>query len=605
MKDNIDPEKCALQKPVLSEPIPTGRTMKMSKFKTIVFFLLLVLFCMYWGPTFSPGQPDSSARIDWQPCHEDPAFLCGYLEVPTDYDNPSAGTSKLALTNYPATCTQSERLGIIITNYGGPGGPGRQISFGQAARIQNLTGNRHDIISFDQRGLGRSIPKVNCFGSYLKYQMFKTNTVFETTFSVPKDPFSEGGRAVLVEQQKEALALEETQGALCAETMGSEALGYMSTTTTIEDMEEISRVLEGEDALINFYGGSYGTIVGAYLGNMLPHKAGKILIDGVVPGDMWSNENYDSQGLLRLLLTDSENTYQFFLSECFKAGRDYCALSDPEDKSPRDIEKRIDDFIDMLQLQPLRVTNYTRPGYLTSGGVRMTLFSTLQMPEIWTSYAKMLASAINDSDGAPLMRMIYSAYRDPSPAPDHDGYVETGQGELLRLAISCGDARPYDDQKWPTAEDIVDDILVTLKSYPRFGATVHIMEQHGGCHFWPGTGVGPTRFRGPFNKTLVTPTLIVANTHDPITPYAAAKIVKDTMGGSARLVLQGSVGHSYLAPATDCASKIISSYFADGIIPDEPEIHCAREVENFFIHSSEVATNPELVKAVMGRGLRF
>jgi hypothetical protein len=82
--------------------------------------------------------------------------------------------------------------------------------------------------------------------------MFKTNTVFETTFSVPKDPFSAAGRAVLIEQQKEALALEETQGTMCAQTTGAEALGYMSTTTTIYDMEEISRVMEGEDVLINF-----------------------------------------------------------------------------------------------------------------------------------------------------------------------------------------------------------------------------------------------------------------------------------------------------------------------------------------------------------------
>lgn len=55
-----------------------------------------------------------------------------------------------------------------------------------------------------------------------------------------------------MEQQKQALALEEAQAIVCRKTMGAEALGYMSTTTTIYDMEEISRVLEGEDALINF-----------------------------------------------------------------------------------------------------------------------------------------------------------------------------------------------------------------------------------------------------------------------------------------------------------------------------------------------------------------
>ncbi|KAJ7248287.1 TAP-like protein-domain-containing protein [Mycena haematopus] len=581
--------------------------MKATKVKVRVALLVLsILSWMLWGPRFPLKSFRSRPKIDWQPCLEDSSFLCGYLEVPTDYENPSAGTSLLALTNYPATCPSSERLGIIITNFGGPGVPGREASFASAARIQGFTGNRHDIISFDQRGLGRSTPKVNCFGSALKYEMFKTNTVFETTFSVPNDPFSAAGRAVLVEQQKEALALEETQGALCAQTVGADALGYMSTTTTVYDMEEISRVMEGDDALINFWGGSYGTIVGAYLGNMLPHKAGKILIDGVVPGDMWSNEHYDSQALLRLLLTDSEKTYQFYLSECFKAGRDHCALSNSDDESPKDIEKRIDDLVDRLQLQPLRVTNYTRPGYLTSGGVRSTLFTALQMPEIWTLYAEMLASVINGTDPAALMRMVYRPYSDPSPRPEPDGYQETGQGELLRLAISCGDGLPYaGDEKWPTAEEIVDRILVTLETFPRFGATVHLMEQHGGCHFWPGTGVGPKHFTGPFNNTLATPMLIVANTYDPITPYASAQIVKTTMGDSARLLLQDAPGHSYLAPTTACATKVISDYFARGVVPDDAEMRCEREVENYFVQNGVIQANPKIVENVVGKDSRF
>ncbi|KAJ7171173.1 TAP-like protein-domain-containing protein [Mycena filopes] len=570
------------------EPLKTARPLRTRKllrnFRNGVF--VVAVLCWIYRASFVPSNDHSwRGRIDWKPCREDGSFLCAYLDVPTDYDNPAAGTSTLALSKYPATCSESERLGIIITNFGGPGVPGRRASFAEAARIQNMTGNRHDIISFDQRGLGHSTPKVNCFGSALRYELFKTNTVFETTFSVPGDPFSAGGRAVLVEQQREALALEETQGVLCAETVGAEALGYMSTTTTVYDMEEISRILEGEDALINFFGGSYGSIVGAYLGNMLPHKAGRILIDGIVPGEMWSNEHYDSQALLRLLLTDSEKTYQLYLSECFNVGQEHCALSNPGDTSPKDIEKRIDDFIDGLQSQPMRVTNYTRPGYLTSGGVRKAFFTTLQLPELWRRFASGLAGAMNGSDATPLLRMIYPPYSDSSPAPEPDiGYTETGQSELGRLAISCGDALPYGTgEKPPTAEDIVDDILGSLRTYPRFGASVHLIEQHGGCHLWPGTGVGPARFTGPFNKTLATPTLIVANTHDPITPYKSAKVVHDTMGNSSRLLLQGSAGHAWCAPPTECARKVIRAYFADGIVPEVSETVCEREAENFFV----------------------
>ncbi|KAJ7171065.1 hypothetical protein C8R46DRAFT_1087578 [Mycena filopes] len=601
MKDSqlLDLEKYASNNDA-SIPAAAQHSTRLQVRGRAILVLLLLPLCWYRG--LFVAKPLSP--IDWKPCLEDPSFLCGYLQVPTDYENPSAGTSTLALSKYPATCPESERLGIIITNFGGPGVSGRDASFASGARIQNFTGNRHDIISFDQRGVGRSTPKVNCFGSALKYQMFQTNTVFETTFSVPREPFSDAGRAVLVEQQKEALALEETQGAVCAETIGAEALGFMSTTTTIYDMEEISRVLDGEDAPINFWGGSYGSIVGAYLANMLPHKAGKILIDGVVPSDMWSTEHYESQALLRLLLTDSEKTYQLYLSECFKAGPEHCALTNAADESPADIETRIDDFIDRIQQQPLRVTNYPRPGYLTSGGVRSSFFNTLQMPEMWATYAQMLARAINDADAASLMRMIVPPYMDADPAPEQDGYVETGQVALLRLAISCGDALPYaEGEVWPTAEEIVDDILVTMKTSPRFGATVHLMEQHGGCQFWPGTGVGPTRFTGPFNKTLATPALIVSNSHDPITPYASGKIVLEMMGDSARLVLQGAAGHSYLTPTTACATKVIQRYFAEGVVPEDRETWCEREVGNYFVDVEENmgrASNPRLVAQILG-----
>ncbi|KAF7324929.1 hypothetical protein MKEN_00535200 [Mycena kentingensis (nom. inval.)] len=620
-----------------------------------ILVLVPVVLSLYWlwGRSSSWGSDGGRLKglhaltgIAWAPCREDASFQCGYLHVPTDYSNASVGPSRLALTKLPASCAASERLGSILTNvryllleaslllilarkYGGPGVSGRSASFGTARRIQDMTGSRHDIISFDQRGLGHSTPRVNCFNSSLRYQTFKSNTVFETTFSVPNNPASAAGRAVLVEQQIEALALEEAQAMVCAETMGAEALGYMSTTTTVYDMEEISRVLEEEKAPINFWGGSYGTIVGGYLANMLPHKAGKIYMDGVVSADMWSNEHYESQALIRIFLIDSEKTYQFFLSECLAAGPQHCALAQEGDTSPAAIGARIDAFIDRLQAQPLQVPNHVRPGFLTSGGVRSTLFNALQFPETWPTYADMLARAMA-SDAARLMHMIKHPFSDPSPPPDPEGLVDTGQGELMRLAISCGDALPYgaDRATWPTAEGIVDEILTTLKEFPRFGATVHMMEQHGGCQFWPGTGVGPTRYRGPWNKPLATPMLLVASKYDPITPYAAAKIVKDTMGDSARLILQDTAGHSvilhpflipaklitikiaasvlqYLAPMPNCTIAIIRRYFTEGVVPTEPETRCPREIDNFFTDKRVFGpgVNPTILRSVLGEGM--
>jgi hypothetical protein len=90
------------------------------------------------------------------------------------------------------------------------------------------------------------------------------------------------------------------------------------------------------------------------------------------------------------------------------------------------------------------------------------------------------------------------------------------------------------------------------------------------------------------------------------------------MGESARLLLQGSAGealcltlllhrihfitgHSYLAPTTDCATKVISGYFARGIIPEDPETWCEREVENYFINNSDLQANTKLVEDLLGK----
>ncbi|KAF7304300.1 Abhydrolase-4 domain-containing protein [Mycena chlorophos] len=524
--------------------------------------------------------------IDWKPCWQDPEFLCGVLDVPTDHDDPSAGTIPIYLTKLPAT--KPERLGIVFTHPGGPGGSGVDASFVSARSIRNATGGHHDIISFDQRGQGRARPNVNCFGSARAYYDFHSNTVFQTTFSVPRDPFSDAGRAVLVEQQRQALALEETQGAVCARTVGKEALGYMSTTATVYDIEEISRVLEGEDALINFYSGSYGTVLGQYLVNMLPHKTGRVYISGNVPADMWANVHYETQELLRLLLADAEKTYTFFLNECFEAGPKHCALSRQTDTNAQSIKDRIDAFIDRLQEQPLAVANSTRPGYITSGAVRLTLFLAIQMPDYLPRFFTYIARAM-DGDGAELLRFVKRAYppSDPETGPDEDGYVYIAQENLSRLAISCGDALPRtEEEQPPTAEEIVDATLGTVRDVsPRFGATAHMIEQHGGCHYWPGTGVGPARYRGPWNNTLATRILVASNLYDPITPISAGTLVQHTMGpANAHHLIQDAAGHSTNAPNTQCAAQVIRRYFVEGVLPEGSETRCAREQGNYFVH---------------------
>lgn len=117
------------------------------------------------------------------------------------------------------------------------------------------------MLGFDPRGIGATEPRVECFPSTLDYELFKAGSVLERGFDIPKDPFSDEGRQHLLDQHRQLLSMQETEYTKCAETMGDE-LRYMSTTSVVRDIEEMSRVLEGPDAPINFFGGSYGTVLG-------------------------------------------------------------------------------------------------------------------------------------------------------------------------------------------------------------------------------------------------------------------------------------------------------------------------------------------------------
>ena len=67
--------------------------------------------------------------------------------------------------------------------------------------------------------------------------------------------------------------------------------------------------------------------------------------------------------------TDSEQTYQVFLSDCFNAGSKACPLREPTDKTASDIEARIDLFTQKLVTKPLQISG-TDPGYVTAGAIR-------------------------------------------------------------------------------------------------------------------------------------------------------------------------------------------------------------------------------------------
>lgn len=92
-------------------------------------------------------------------------------------------------------------------------------------------------------------PRVDCFGSTESRAAFMRNTVLDRSFDLGPNLTDPSLRENLLRQQKEADALYQAQFEICGKAMG-EQLRYMGTTTVVRDIDFMTTVLEGEDALM-------------------------------------------------------------------------------------------------------------------------------------------------------------------------------------------------------------------------------------------------------------------------------------------------------------------------------------------------------------------
>ncbi|THH28991.1 hypothetical protein EUX98_g5194 [Antrodiella citrinella] len=549
--DVEDVEENREQMPIRPQP---------SKIQVVVLTLGLSLLVLFAPLPRLNGQTDiipdgiwpmDVGTVDWKACadvDDIPGSECGYIIVPKDYFDPSAGTASIALGRLRASSKNSK--GTVLFNPGGPGGAGKPFVTKRGNLLQNYIGEEYDLVGFDPRGIGETFKDFS-FGN------FKRNTVLERSYDFAPNGTFEEIREVLLVQQRESNSLLETTFDVCRETMGEE-LKYMGTATVVRDMDYITAALDGPDALINFYGGSYGSILGQYLVNMLPDRIGRVAIDGIADAVAWSEK--PSYQWYRQWLVSSENNYDQFVDGCSATGRPACPLARHKGENPSLIKDRIESFINELYYNPLPVPHARLPGVLTSGRARGYVQLLLQRPITWPKAAFDIASAINGDGSFILNAMEPNMYRD-----------------LERSAVSCNDNPPFALAN-VRPEDVVDELLYVYQNVSHFVFNVVTAEPDAGCQFWPVTP--PERFQGPWNNTLSNPILVLSNTEDPVTPMDSALKVQDLLGESARLLLQDGPGHVTLALPSFCTASHVQAFFSNGTLPPKGTV-CKPDVTPF------------------------
>lgn len=191
---------------------------------------------------------EPSRTLRWHRCYND-TYDCARLDVPMDWLNPSddpSGRVVLAIIRLKATEPDNYR-GSIIFNPGGPGGSGVYALRDRGALLQTIAGKNHDIISFDPRGIGASVPRVDCWGSEEKSRLWALQDVGV----VDAHP------GVIYDAFARATAFSQT----CEKNMiKSGLLSHISTASHARDLLEIMNQT-GQDKL-KYWGFSYGTILG-------------------------------------------------------------------------------------------------------------------------------------------------------------------------------------------------------------------------------------------------------------------------------------------------------------------------------------------------------
>ncbi|KAJ7441631.1 hypothetical protein B0H11DRAFT_2095796 [Mycena galericulata] len=477
--------------------------------------------------------------VEWAPASEcAPGTECGAVILhrnrPLQSNEISEERDRIHESRCARTCIHLQMA--IYPGVGGPGGSGTSLA---RQEFSDLIGEDWDILGFDPRGINKTSPQVQCFGSTSDYNVFVANTVLQQGFTLASstnlsDPAIE---AQLVQQSRERTSAQKNMG---------DELRYMGTATVVRDMDFIAKIFDGEDAKINYWGGS------------LPERAGFVMIDGVVDPVNWSTEPSHKWPINWLAST--EKTYRFYLKTCSRAGPDACPLSEYLDDPYEDIEARLEFFFDRLAVAPLPVPFAFRPGFLTSGAARALLIIYLQQPTQWAESGLAFAQALA-GNGTLLFNKLGKVM--PRLTPHYD---------LVRLGVTCLDSPPpASPAEVPTPENLAAEILKTMREVsPHFGASLSVGEPDGGCQYWPVRG--PERF----------PMLIVSNTVSAFIPPRAPKTARSShwitpiqsglrinspMPDFTRMIIQDGPGHCSPSLPTLCTAKLVRAYFA-GTLPE-------------------------------------
>ncbi|MGY1603295.1 alpha/beta hydrolase [Geodermatophilus sp. SYSU D00815] len=478
--------------------------------------------------TATSAAPPEAPEIEWNECSEQLrpfvegrpgserplTFECGRTEVPISYDEPQGATLPLFLVRV-TLAGQTDRIGSLVVNPGGPGGSGADSVIGLALSLPEDLLRRFDLVGFDPRGVGLSTP-VECIPAELKDRM------------IAAEP-----RPASDEQVDDAFALADEVAEGCAEKYG-EALGSFNTVDTARDMDLLREALGDEQ--LTYLGYSYGTTLGSTYAELFPENVRALVLDAAV--DPTTDPVEDAEAGAAGL----EAGFDAFAQNCTSL-----ISGCPIGGNPRQF------VLDLLAQAATTPIPSAAPGETrtaTPGVVMTAVKAALYSQNSWPLLSQALAAAQRgDSQG--LFNL----------ADSYAGRLDDGRYSNLfdaNIAINCADTS--------TEAEVPDDEIRRLAAewnerYPLFGASTAVGLYT--CSAWEAERT-PLPERDAEGSA---PILVVGNSGDPVTPLPGAVDMAEELESGVLLTWQGQGHTSY--PKTPCVTDAVDAYLIDLTAPSD------------------------------------
>jgi pimeloyl-ACP methyl ester carboxylesterase len=481
-------------------------------------------------PTGSDGAGSAAivpgnSTISWHPCTGANAGMeCASLPVPLNYADPQGRKITIALSMVPATAPVSQQQGVLLVNPGGPGGSGLSLAGEIADGLNPQVAATYDIVGFDPRGVGSSVPALSCDPSF--FDGARPNYV----------PATAAAEQVLIDRAK-------TYAADCEKRFGW-FLPYLTTVNTARDMDQIRKAFGVQQ--INYYAFSYGTYIGQVYGTLFPNRVRRMVLDSTVdPAGAGYADNisqdYAFQNRFEAFfawVAQYDSVYHLGTTTAQVQAAYYAArtrLTQTPVDGPNGPMIGPDELDDTFLIG----------GYLTA---------------VWPGLAQALSQYRNSGITSGLVS-LYQRFG----AQNENSFA-------VYNAVECADTDW--PRNWSTWQSATEKVYQTAPLEAWDNAWYN-----AACAFWPVKGPA-TPFR--VDGAGLPPILMLQGTLDPATPYAGAQDAHKLLPGARMVVVAGSGihGQSMADPPNPCVQNYLNSYLATGALPEQPGLvnaTCAAE----------------------------